>query len=62
LCVGSITASDLGNKLLWVLLGISAVYANPNMVEEEDKLTEAAEPVRTTATSLRLRRWMKNVK
>ncbi|MDD4578201.1 MAG: O-antigen ligase family protein [Anaerolineaceae bacterium] len=60
--VGGITITDLANKILWMVLGISVVFAKRKTVEATDQLPESVKPFKTSANSIRLRRWMKNVK
>ena len=58
--VGGITITDLANKILWMVLGISVVFAKSKSVEEAPAHVELVNSNKTTATSIRLRRWMKN--
>ena len=60
--VGGITITDLANKILWMVLGISVVFAKRKSVEKTPAHGESVNSKKTTATSIRLRRWMKNVK
>mgnify|MGYP000895446580 CR=1 FL=1 len=60
--VGGITITDLANKILWMVLGISVVFAKRKTVEAANQLPDSVKPFKTSATSIRLRRWMKNVK
>jgi len=60
--VGGITITDLANKILWVVLGVSVVFAKSNIDVSDNKLTGELKPAKTSATSIRMRRWMKKVK
>ncbi|NLN86614.1 MAG: O-antigen ligase family protein [Syntrophomonadaceae bacterium] len=58
--VGGITITDLGNKIFWMVLGVSAVLANKEPVKSKESSRQAI--AKTSATSIRMRRWMKNTK
>lgn len=60
--VGGITITDLANKILWMVMGISVVFAKRKTVEEAPAQVESVNSTKTSGTSIRLRRWMKNVK
>ena len=58
--VGGITITDLGNKIFWMVLGVSAIFANKEPVKSKESSRQAI--AKTSATSIRMRRWMKNIK
>lgn len=60
--VGGITITDLANKILWMVMGVSVVFGNQKFVEEEKSLPESVKQIYTSDTSIRIRRWMKNIK
>ena len=60
--VGGITITDLANKILWMVLGISVVFSKQKTVEAINRVPESVKPLKTSPTTIRLRRWMKNVK
>ena len=60
--VGGITITDLANKILWMVMGVSVVFGNQKFVEEEKSLSESVKQIYTSDTSIRIRRWMKNIK
>lgn len=58
--IGGITITDLVSKLLWVVLGVSIVYAKSNVVTEEIPAPEKAIPPRLSSTRLaKNRTWQK---
>lgn len=60
--VGGITITDLANKILWMVLGVSVVFAKNKTLEGEKSPSDLDNSSKTPASNIRLRRWMKNVK
>lgn len=60
--VGGITITDLANKILWMVLGVSITYEQGKPAEETSSFPELRRAFKTSSSSIRLRRWMKNVK
>lgn len=58
--VGGISITDLGNKVFWMVLGVSAAFANKEPVKSKETSKQAI--TKASATSIRMRRWMKNTK
>lgn len=60
--VGGITTTDLANKIFWMILGVSVVFSNKIAIEQKDTISAEIANPKTSASSIRLRRWMKNAK
>ena len=60
--VGGITITDLANKILWLVLGVSVAFSKQKTIEATDQVPESVQPSKTSATSIRIRRWLKSTK